>query len=484
MILDASTIRGPVDLQADVCVVGSGSGGAVVARTLAEAGLDVVVVEAGRSATPGSPTPEPTERLRDLGWQATADRGIEVRQGLLPGGSSELGGNLAWRAPRAVLDGWSSRGLDLLGDGLVEGYQSVERRVPTGAFAEGASHPLEDAAAGADRVHRRLAGFLHGDTPGGDPPSIGRSVRSTWLDGADLAGARIVCGFPVDGIDLEDGPVVRALSREEVPYPLRVRAPAVVLATGAIHTPSLMMWSHFPNAHRRIGRGLLLQPSAPLIASFDDGMPEGIPPRLEIELDEGEPPDARAHNVALPVDQLARYLPSRGAELSAILEDPGRLSTLLVTLRDRRPGWVVPMTESHAVIRYELAPGDRRRLRRALEEGVGLLLSAGASRVWTSHAVPTCITGEGELEQIRDRGYLPCDLGLLSTSPLGTCAAGDDPDEAVTGEGGRVHGLEGIYVADASLIPDAPGVPLGHTVAALALRVADAVIEDLGRTGA
>ena len=104
--------------------------------------------------------------------------------------------------------------------------------------------------------------------------------------------------------------------------------------------------------------------------------------------------------------------------------------------------------------------------------------------MWTSHAVPTCITGEGELEQIRDRGYLPCDLGLLSTSPLGTCAAGDDPGEAVAGEGGRVHGLDGIYVADASLIPDAPGVPLGHTVAALALRVADAVSDDLGAGGA
>lgn len=483
MILDSATIRGPVNLSADVCVVGAGTGGAVVARTLARAGLDVVVVEAGRAGGPGTNAIGPLERMREQGLQATADRGLEVRQGVLPGGSSELGSNLAWRAPTAIIEGWEARGLTMLGPGLLEAYEAIERRCPAGEASSAAPHPLEEAADRLGRPFRRLAGEARGDRRDREAPPPPRSVRTHWLDDADLAGARIVCGFHVDEVEADGDAVVRALSREEVPFPLRVRAPAVVFSAGAVHTPSMMLWSHLPDRHRQMGQGLRLQPSAPLVAGFDDPASGDSAPRFEIDLDDGEPPDARARNLTLPTWELARYLPLRGVELARTLADPGALATLMVTLRDRRSGWVVPMTGSHAVIRYELSPGDRRRLRRALEAGTQLLLEAGASRVWTSHAVPTCVTAASEVELVADRGYLPCDLSLLSTDPLGTCAAGEDPRDSVTGEGGRVHGLDGFYVADASLIPDAPGVPVGHTVAALALQVADAVSGDLGGAG-
>ena len=115
--------------------------------------------------------------------------------------------------------------------------------------------------------------------------------------------------------------------------------------------------------------------------------------------------------------------------------------------------------------------------------GCELMLEAGVDEVWTTHAVPTCLRTTDDLRLLRRRDYRSCDLSLYSTTPLGTCAVGADPRSSVVGDGGRYHGVEGLYVADASLLPGAPGVPIGHTVSALALSVADAVAADLGAAG-
>ncbi len=488
MILDGASVGGPLDLEVDVCVVGAGAGGAVVACALAEAGLSVVVLEEGRDDTDGGGLIAGDSRWRGLGWQATADRGIRVLQGLGPGGSSERGSALARRAPEDAVERWSERGVAMFrADALAAAYAEVERRVPPGEPRGDGSHPIEAAARDLGLEHRRLSGEDADDLPGtaAGEPAPDRSVRRTWVDWADRAGARLLCGFRVEGLELEAGPLVRALTLERgaVRHPVVVRAPAVVLAAGAVHTPALMMWSRLPNPHRRIGHGLRLQPTAPLISRFDEPPGALHGPRIEVDLPGASPPDTRARSAALSPVEIARQLPLHGPELTDVLGSTDRLAPLLVTLRDRRSGWVVPMTESHAVIRYELAPGDRRRLRIGLEEAARLLLAAGAREIWTSHARPTVIRGEGDLGLLRDRDYLACDLALTSTTPLGTCAAGADPRESVVGEGGRFHGAEGVYVADASLIPDPPGVPLGHTVAALALGVAEAVVSDLGRSG-
>ena len=96
--------------QADVCVIGSGAGGAVVAKELAEAGLSVVILEAGENHDPSTFNSYEPEMLRRLFWDSglrcTRDGAIIISQGKGVGGSTVHNLCYAVRPPQALLYRW------------------------------------------------------------------------------------------------------------------------------------------------------------------------------------------------------------------------------------------------------------------------------------------------------------------------------------------------------------------------------------------
>ncbi len=86
MIYDASTLSLPLRLEADLCIVGSGPGGAMVAREAVASGLRVIVLEAGAYLTPGDMTQREEEMFPQLFWEGggrtTRDRAVKIHQGI------------------------------------------------------------------------------------------------------------------------------------------------------------------------------------------------------------------------------------------------------------------------------------------------------------------------------------------------------------------------------------------------------------------
>jgi choline dehydrogenase-like flavoprotein len=66
-----------------------------------------------------------------------------------------------------------------------------------------------------------------------------------------------------------------------------------------------------------------------------------------------------------------------------------------------------------------------------------------------------------------------CWTGLASTHVQGSCRMGDDPARSATDRNGKVHGVDGLYVGDSSLIPRTLSVNPSLTIMALATRLAD-----------
>jgi choline dehydrogenase-like flavoprotein len=78
---------------------------------------------------------------------------------------------------------------------------------------------------------------------------------------------------------------------------------------------------------------------------------------------------------------------------------------------------------------------------------------------------------------------LDTDVNLNLGHPCGTCRAGEDPATSVVDPQCRVHGVENLYVADASIMPTSGGVNPSLTIAANALRVAQSIVASLREAG-
>ena len=96
--------------QADVVVVGSGPGGAVVAKELVEAGKRVVLLEEGPPFTPDDfeldGTLSMARTMREAGMRTTLGTVMPTMQAVCLGGGSLVNSAICVRAPEFVLDEW------------------------------------------------------------------------------------------------------------------------------------------------------------------------------------------------------------------------------------------------------------------------------------------------------------------------------------------------------------------------------------------
>ena len=153
-------------VTADAVIVGSGAGGAMVARTLARAGLTVVVLEEGRRWTVEEfRTTHPIDRYAGLyrGAGATVALGrpsVVLPIGRAVGGTTVVNSGTCYRPPPAVQRRWHDEfGLALADpDRLAEHLDDVEAHVAGGAGAAGDHGPQRAPAAG----RRRRAGLAGG----------------------------------------------------------------------------------------------------------------------------------------------------------------------------------------------------------------------------------------------------------------------------------------------------------------------------------
>ena len=106
-------VTGEVRLECDTVIVGSGAGGATMAAELAEAGVDVVLIEEGGYHPTESFTAESVRALRTLyrdggGGMAVGRPSVLFAEGRCVGGSTVVNGGMSWRTPADVLERWAA----------------------------------------------------------------------------------------------------------------------------------------------------------------------------------------------------------------------------------------------------------------------------------------------------------------------------------------------------------------------------------------
>jgi choline dehydrogenase-like flavoprotein len=465
-------------LDADVCVIGAGAGGAVAAAELAEGGARVVLLEQGPEHDPDRFSARPLEMLaslyRDGGQSATLGAPpilLPLGRGL--GGTTLVNSGTCFRAPEPLLERWRrEHGLELDGPALERCYERVEAAL---SVAEVTPELAGANAAVARRGAERLGwshGYLRRNARGcvgsgvcvfGCPTSAKQHTGITYLPRARAAGARVLTGADVRRILVEGGRVRGAQARLAGRRALEVRAPRVVLAAGTIHTPLLLARSGLGRSSGALGRNLVLHPATAAFALMDEvvDMARGVPQSFYV--DEFAAQGIMFESVAGPPAYVALALPLTGARHAAAMARYRHLAQFGLMVSDSSRGRVHlgAGRSSRPLIRYDLAEEDVAKFRVGLRRLQELFEAAGAREVYLPLA-----------PGVAPEGLRARDLKLLAFHPLGTARADADPARGVLDSDLRVHGVRGLHVADGSVMPSSLGVNPQLTIMALATRLA------------
>ncbi len=511
MIFDASTLPLPLHLRADLCVVGSGAGGAAAAMVAAEAGLRVVVLEAGELVTPARMTQREEQMFPRLYWdnagRTTADRYVKIHQGHGVGGSTLHNINLCKRIPDAILSRWQEeRGLAYLPPSAWHAlYDEVETLLSVAPVPKemwNRHNRLLEAGcqslgwAGGGLRHNRTGCLGSGFCELGCHYDAKNNAAKVLIPRAVAAGAEVIARAQAVRL-VHDGRRVTGVSAvalaPETHAPLGaidIEATEVCVSASATASPALLLRSRVPDPSESCGKSLRIHPGVMAAGDFAEPVTAwiGIPQAYECTeyLDLDEPSGHRLWIIpafAHPVGA-ASLLPGHGPEHRQVLERYAHMGAFSAMLHDETRGTIMPKGDLGLSIDYWPNAADRRELALGLWATVHLLFAAGAKRVFVPTSPLRIIERGQNYDDLKQLDITRGLVDITAVHPMGSLPMGDDPRAAALDSRGKHHHVDGLWVADGSLFPTSIGVPPQLSIYSLGLHVGRQLVAVAGSAGA
>jgi choline dehydrogenase-like flavoprotein len=497
---------GDITLEADVCVVGSGAGGGVMAGVLAEQGLQVVVLEAGGYFEESDFLQLELLAYQNMYWRGgpvyTADMNVSLQAGACVGGGTTINWTNCLRTTPWVREQWEreygleglagadyDRHLDAVWARLSVNDRCSElnfpqQRMEAGARALGWDFRLATRNVDPERYSYDTAGFIGF----GDQSGAKQSTAKTFLADAHRHGAVLLARCWAERVLVEHGRAAGVNAVYSDPASGRsaavtVRAPQVVVAAGALESPALLLRSGIGGP--AVGGYLRLHPCTATFAYYEQDMEawRGAPHAGLVEefanledgygfLIEGAQYTTGIAGSALPYASAAQH--------KHAMSQLRHGATLIALLRDRGHGRVEIDRAGQPVPWYSITDElDLRNARAGIAAQARLHAAAGAHTIVAlSAGAPRWRVGDDLAAFIARIGALPLRAGgwkLFSAHQMGTCRMGTDPQTSVAGPWGELHDVKGVWIGDGSAFPTPSGTNPMITIMALAHRNAQAV---------
>ena len=490
------------DEDCDVVVVGSGSGGAVVASHLARAGQRVIVLEEGPYFAPSeyarfAPSEGLRRMWREAGLLAAFGVGdtpvIALATGRCVGGSSVLTGGVCFRIPSEIHHIWvRDLGLDALSEAsLQDAYDDVERMLEVQEVpASMRSHGTRRLVAGAESLGirmkpiRRNIRACQGNSQcnTGCPAEAKRSVDVTYLPDAFAHGARVVSDALVDRVII-DGGQARGVggrlidARTGKPrHRFRVCAKIVVLACGTLHTPLVLSRSGI--RHVALADHVTVHPAVRVCAQFDEPVDGHVGAMQPVYSDHFASDGLTIVGVHPPPNILAAALPGIGASHRARIRKIRGLAAFGGMVHDEGGGSVRPGPGREPVLWYRMAPRDLGRVRRLITVLGEIAFASGATTIYPPVFGVSGIRTRKELRRLEHEPLDPRRIECMAFHPLGSVRMAANEKVGPISLSGKCFCVDGLYVADGSVLPTSIGVNSQIPVLAMATRIAWRIRED------
>ncbi len=495
-------------LTADVVVVGSGSGGGVIAGKLAGAGKDVVVLEAGGYYNEADFNQLELWAYQNLyragGLAQTADGQIALMTGANLGGGSTVNWTNCLRTYDWVREEWErDHGLEgLAGAEYDRHLDAVSARIGVTdrcSDANGPNQRVLDAArtlgidgrvitrnADPEKYDADLAGLMgFGDVTGAKLGTL-----KTYLQDAADAGARFVVDCRVERVLVEGG---RAAGVEGTyldpqtgaPARVVVRAPQVVVAAGALDTPALLLRSGIGGP--ATGDYLRLHPATAVTGIYDEAQKSWWgAPQSALSMEFADLTDGFGYLVetshASPGVTGASVPWATGEQHKDDMARGPVSSAMVFLIRDHGHGRVTIDGDGNAVHTYPFDDAlDLAHFRHGLGTMAHMHEAAGANEILTLHRKPLRWTRDGAesledfVKRVHAAPLTPFEHATFSLHHMGSARMGRDPKTSVANPWGELHDTPGVWIGDASAFPTASGTNPMLTTMALAHRTAEAI---------
>ncbi|WZY68931.1 hypothetical protein YC2023_001171 [Brassica napus] len=515
---NGSSISDPVmTIQCDAVVVGSGSGGGVVAGMLAKAGYKVLVVEKGNYYARSNLSLHEGQALDEMylsgGLLATTDMDVVILAGSTVGGGSTINWSASIKTPEHVMKEWSEKSeLEMFGSHLYREAMDVvcERMgVQCEFLEEGFNNeilrkgcenlglPVKNIPRNAPSDH--YCGFCCLGCKKGQK----QGTSETWL---------------VDLVESGNGLILPGCEAMEVLYECKggkktktstgiafafgkdiymVESRATIVACGALRTPHLLKRSGLKNGS--IGRNLCLHPVVMAWGWFpeEEEWPEkkkrsyqgGIMTAMSSVVNE-ETKNSYGETViqtpSLHPGLFSGVIPwTSSKEFKSRMLKFSRTAHVFTLLRDKGTGTI----NSKSSIEYNLNNEDEESLKKGLERVLNILTAAGAEEIGTHNSegkslnVKTASAVEIERFVREESSKSLKDLSgqICSAHQMGSCRMGTSPEVSAVKPTGETWEVEGLFVADTSVFPTALGVNPMVTIQSIAYCIGLNVVDALKR---
>lgn len=498
-VVDGSKQDGNLELEADVCIIGTGAGGAFTAATLAQAGLSVLMLEEGGYYTHADFTmrEKDTEpRLYQEGMaRTTADAGIAIIQGRAVGGTTVVNWTTSFRTPEDVVAHWKTKhGVSgFTYADLLPHYDFIEKRLSIAKVSYGSMNPnnrtLFDGCKKlgweVDTLKRNVyaclqTGFCHL----GCPVNAKRSMLVTMIPDAIDAGARLVFRARADRLEAEGGEIKRvrgvlldAEGRKPTGRSITVKAKRFVVSGGAINSPALLLRSGIDSGGL-VGTRTFLHPVVASSAIYEE----------KIEPFHGAPQSAASHHFAHRGTEVGFFLeavpwypalaatamPGFGRAHEELMMQPSHqalhLAICIDGFHDDVPGGRVTLRPSGApLLDYPIVPKLWSAFRFGQKRLAEMQFASGAKKVMTIHERPVVMEGKVDEAAIDAARWEIGSTPVFTAHQMGGCAMGDDPKTSVVrSEDLRHHTIKNLHVVDGSVFPTSLGVNPQESIYGLA----------------
>lgn len=511
-VIDASTLSSDQTVEADVVIIGTGAGGGVSAEILTAAGLNVVIIEAGKLKSTDAFNMHEGEAYRDLYQEAAArmtkDGGITILQGRAVGGTTVVNWTSSFRTPAQTLDVWKNQfGVQgMTRDEMNPWFEKMEQRLkiskwvmPPNANNEALKKGCEKLGWSWSIIPRNVDGCWNlGYCGMGCPTNAKQSMLVTTLPAAMNAGATLI--HSAEAWELEqDGKrvsavVCRALNDAKLPtgVTVRVNAKTVIAAGGGINTPALLMRSKVADPHERIGKRTFLHTTTFAFGDYEDPIAGyyGAPQSTYSDEFVWRDGASGAMGYKLEVAPMHAGLISSlaggfGEQMVADLSRLPHLSSAIALLRDgfheQSVGGTVELTEQGApLLDYPITEFLLDGAKRSHQSMMEMHFAAGAKRARVGHGQATFVDSwAAAKEQIEQYTYEAGYVGMGSAHVMGGCALGDDETQCVADSNGKFKYLDNLYIFDGSLFPTSLGVNPQLTIYGMTMKNATELAQAL-----